>query len=311
MRILVTGGAGFIGSHLVERLLAEGWRVRVLDDLSTGNADNLAAVRERVELVEGDVRDEATAARACDGVDTVFHLAAVASVQRSIDEPVEAMSVNALGTLAMLEAARQSGARRFVLASTAAVYGSEGLQPRREDMAPAPESPYAIGKLASEQMLAVYGRIHGMETVALRFFNVFGPRQDPASPYSGVLSIIADRLATGRPMTVFGDGGQTRDFVPVANVVEALVLAATVPGAAGGVFNVGTGAETTLNEAIATLERAAGRRIAVERAPARAGDVRRSVADISLIREALGYRVVEDFAAGCRRLIADMGAGER
>jgi nucleoside-diphosphate-sugar epimerase len=259
-------------------------------------------VSDRIEVVTGDIRDAGIAAAACAGVDAVVHLAAIASVQRSIEDPDTVMAVNTGGTLCLLRAARDAGVRRFVLASTAAVYGSDGEQPRRETMLPAPESPYAASKLAAEHLVAVWGRLHDMETVVLRFFNVFGPRQDPASPYVGVLSLAADALARGGTFVRYGDGEQTRDFVAVANVAGAILLAVQRPEAEGRVLNIGSGAETTLNEALAVMQAMSGRHLGIEVRPARPGDVRRSAADISAARE-LGYRPLVDFRTGCSALL--------
>ncbi|MGI9253081.1 MAG: NAD-dependent epimerase/dehydratase family protein, partial [Thermomicrobiales bacterium] len=293
----------FIGSHLVDGLLAAGHAVRVLDDLSTGRLANLADVRGEIEMIDGDIRGPRLAAAACAGVEVVFHQAGVPSVKDSIADPVKNLSVNIDGTLSLLYAAREAGVRRFLLASSSAVYGGAGEMPRREDMLPAPESPYAAAKLSGEHLLDAYRHVWGMETVVLRYFNVFGPRQDPDSPSAMAPSLIARAIADGLPFTVFGDGGQSRDFVPVANVVAANLLCANAPGANGGVFNVGTGVETSINQTIATMTEMAGRDIEVSYAPPRAFDLYRSVADISAISR-LGYRPVADFREGCRRLLA-------
>ena len=235
---LVTGGAGFIGSHLCRRLLASGCAVRVLDDLSSGRRENLAALDGEVDLVEGDLRDEALVSAALAGVDYVLHHAAVASVQTSIERPRFEQEVNAVGTLQLFEAARRAGVRRVVFAASAASYGKDPTAPKREEMLPAPESPYAISKIAGEYYARVYSSLYGLEVVCLRYFNVFGPRQDPSSPYSGVISIFAERMLAGAAPTVFGDGGQSRDFVYVDNVVEANMQACTTPGIAGRVRKV-------------------------------------------------------------------------
>jgi len=287
--ILVTGGAGFIGSHLCEALAARGERVRVLDDLSSGREENLAAVRDRVELVRGSVVDGAAVAHAMEGVTTLFHLAAIPSVPRSFTEPELCHAVNATGTLHVVVAAARARARRLVFASSCAVYGDAGEAPVTEERPSAPKSPYAAQKLLGERYLREYGASHGLETVALRFFNVFGPRQDPRSPYSGVISIFCEKLLRGEPAPIHGDGAQTRDFVEVGDVVQALLLAADVETADGGTFNVGSGSSRTLLELHAALARCVGSARPPVHGPARAGDVRRSAASIELARRRLGY----------------------
>ena len=302
--VLVTGGAGFIGSHLVGRLSAEGIATRVLDNFSSGSRHNLDGPGAGVELIDGDVREPAVASVACAGVDVIVHLAAIASVQVSVEHPRDVLSVNSDGTLAMLEAARAAGVRRFVLASTAAVYGSAGDLPRRESMAPDPESVYGVSKVAAEHVVRVFGRMYGMETVILRYFNVFGPRQSPDSAYAGVLSRFARAIRAGEPVTVFGDGRQSRDFVYVANVVNATLIASRSPRAVGNTYNVGSGIETSLIDALERMMALAGNPVEVRHLPARPGDIRRSVADISSIR-GIGYRVEVDFRSGCAALLAE------
>lgn len=306
MKILVTGGAGFIGSHLVDRLVALGHDVRVLDDLSTGKEANLAGVRSRIELVVGDVRDAAAVRRAMEGVELVYHEAAVVSVQRSVETPAETLGVNAGGTLQVLCGAREAGARRVVLASSAAVYGSLGEGARQETDPTLPDSPYGLEKLASEHYLRMWHALYGLETVALRYFNVFGPRQDPSSPYSGVTSIFADRIRRGVAPTIYGDGEQTRDFVYVANVVEANVRAG-FGAVQHGTFNVGCGVSTSLNRLLAAMAEAAGVRSVPSYGPARAGDIRHSLADIERARSELGYAPAVDVASGLQRLLASLG----
>ena len=294
---LVTGGAGFIGSHLVEALIAAGERVRVLDDLSSGHEENLAAIRARIDFVRGSIVDPATVARALDGVTHVFHLAACPSVPRSFDEPEFCHAVNATGTLNVVVAAAKARCRRLVFASSCAIYGDAGDESVRETRPPAPKSPYAAQKLLGEHYLASYGSAaggnSGLETVALRFFNVYGARQDPGSPYSGVISIFCQKLRAGETATIHGDGEQTRDFVHVSDVVQALRLARDVPAAAdqrvGGVFNVATGRSRTLLELHATLARTLGRREPPRLGPPRTGDIVKSAADITRAKSLLGY----------------------
>ena len=303
---LVTGGAGFIGSHLCRRLLASGWAVRVLDDLSSGRRENLAALDGEVDLVEGDLRDEALVSAALAGVDYVLHHAAVASVQTSIERPRFEQEVNAVGTLQLFEAARRAGVRRVVFAASAASYGNDPMVPKREDMLPVPESRYAISKIAGEYYARVYSSLYGLEVVCLRYFNVFGPRQDPSSPYSGVISIFAERMLEGAAPTVFGDGAQSRDYVYVDNVVEANMRAWATPGIAGRVYNIGCGHSASLLDLVAALNRVLGTAIEPEFAPARAGDVRLSVADIARAQRELGYEPVVHFEEGLERTLAWM-----
>jgi UDP-glucose 4-epimerase len=301
MKVLVTGGAGFIGSHLVDALQARGDEVRVLDDLSTGCRENLP---EGVRLEVGSVADPDAVAAAVEGCELVFHLAAVASVQRTVEAPLDTHAVNLGGTLNVLEAARAAGVRRVVFAGSAAVYGDNPALPLRESEKPRPLSPYAIEKLGSEQYMRVWSQLYGLETVTLRFFNVFGPRQDPSSPYSGVISIFLDRLRAGRPVTFYGDGGQTRDFVYVADVVQANLLAASVPAADGGVFNVARGQETTIRKLHDTLRALVGRDLEPVLAAPRPGDIRRSLADIGRAREVLGFEPAHSVESGLERLVA-------
>lgn len=318
MNFLVTGGAGFIGSNIVEELLRRGERVRVLDNFSTGKRENLAAFQERIELVEGDLRDLSTVRRAVEGVDYVLHQAALPSVPRSVDDPLENDAVNVTGTLNLLVAARDAGVRRVVFASSCAVYGDEPTLPKREDMLPQPKSPYAVSKLAGEHYCRAFSEVYGLETVALRYFNVFGPRQDPASDYAAVIPLFITRMLRGQAPTIHGDGLQSRDFVYVADVVQANLLAATVPGVAGHVFNIAGGERYTLLDLIRVLNDVLGTDIVPVHDAPRPGDVRHSQADIGAAQQALGYRVVVDFAEGLRRtvewyrsrLYADVRAGE-
>jgi UDP-glucose 4-epimerase len=286
---LVTGGAGFIGSHLVEALVAEGCRVTVLDDLSSGKESNLAPVAGRIHFVRGSICDLGIVARAAAGCEVVFHLAAVVSVPRTVDDPLGSAAVNETGSLNVLEAARGAQARRVVFASSSAVYGDDPGLPKREEMPPHPLTPYAVQKLVVEYYLRVYQSLYGLESVGLRFFNVFGPRQDPSSPYSGVISIFMNRALKGEPPAIYGDGRHSRDFVFVGDVVQALILAATSPGAPGRVFNVGTGQSLTIGglwEMIAALSGCEAR--PVHQSP-RPGDIPHSLSAIDAAAEGLGF----------------------
>ncbi|MET0344299.1 MAG: SDR family oxidoreductase [Polyangiales bacterium] len=288
MRTLVLGGAGFIGSHLVDRLLSEGHRVRVLDNLSTGKRENLAKVAGDVELRIGDIRDEAALASALADVEVVFHQAAIVSVTRSVEEPLATQSTNLTATLQLLVAARAANVRRVVFASSAAVYGAGSDSALTESMPTLPQSPYGLEKLAGEHYLRIWRELHGLESVALRYFNVFGARQDPSSPYSGVISIFAERIARGVAPTIYGDGEQTRDFVHVSNVVQANVLAGFTPSAEG-VFNVACGETTSLNRLFTQMCQLSGVALEPQYGPARSGDIRHSSADISRAAALLGY----------------------
>ncbi len=286
---LVTGGAGFIGSHLVEELVAGGCRVTVLDNLSTGHRRNIEHLGDRIVFVEGDIRDAQLLDQVTSGCDVVFHQAAVVSVTKSVQDPCHACEVNDLGTVRVLDAARRSGVRRVVLASSSAVYGDDPHLPKTEQMAPKPLSPYAVQKLTGEYNAAVFSGLYQLETVCLRYFNVFGPRQDPSSPYSGVISIFMTCAADGRAPTIYGDGNQTRDFVYVTDVVQANLLAATRAAAAGRVFNVGTGSSIRIADLWRLIGEISGVALDPVCAPPRAGDIRDSVSDIGAIGSALGF----------------------
>jgi UDP-glucose 4-epimerase len=299
---LVTGGAGFIGSHLVEALVAAGWRVRVLDDLSTGQADNVAL--PGVELVRGDVSDPDAVARVTEGALVVFHLAALASVQRSVEAPGDTHRICATGTLHVLDAARRAGVRRVVYAGSASAYGIPVRDVQSEDDPVCPLSPYAAAKLAGEVYCQAFSNTYGLETVRLRFFNVFGPRQRADSPYSGVIALFAAALSEGRTPTVFGDGQQTRDFVYVSDVAAALRLAAERPGVSGQVFNVGTGQGISLLGLVEVLNRLLGTSITPRHAEPRPGDIRHSRADIGRTRHLLGYEPAVAFEDGLARTLA-------
>lgn len=301
--VLVTGGAGFIGSHLVDALLSQGWHVRVFDNLSTGTLANLRHCMAQVEFIAGDLRDVEACRRACHGVEIVFHQAALPSVPRSIADPLTAHAVNVDGTLQMLVAARDQGVQRFVFASSSSVYGNTDVSPKHEGLTPLPLSPYAIHKLVGEQYCRVFHALYGMETVALRYFNVFGPRQAPDSPYAAVIAKFVAAALRGETVTIHGDGGQSRDFTYVANVVQANLLAGVLPGAVGGVFNVGCGTSYTLLDLCHGIEAAVGRRLKVVHGPEREGDVRHSRAAIAAAREALRYEPAVDFYEGLSRTV--------
>ena len=301
---LITGGAGFIGSSLARALIARGDRVRIIDDFSSGKRENLVDIASRIELVEGSILDDAALARAVAGVEVVFHEAAIASVPRSLAEPIENHAVNATGTLKVLDAARRAGVRRVVYAASSAAYGDEPTLPKVETMVPAPISPYGASKLAGELYCQVYASAFAMETVCLRYFNVFGPRQDPQSEYAAVIPKFITRALMGGTPVIFGDGSQSRDFCFIDNVIEANLKAAQVPGASGGVYNVACGMPTTLNEVVTMIGHALGRPLAARHDPERSGDIRHSVADISAARDQLGYTANVSFADGLRRTVA-------
>lgn len=303
MKILVTGGAGFIGSHLVEILLVSGARVRVLDNLSTGKRGNLPHEHPYLEFVRGDIRDRKTVMDCVAGMDVVVHLAAVASVQASIDDPVDTHLTNFDGTLNLLEASRIHKVARFIYACSAAVYGDTVRFPVTEEASPNPLSPYAADKLAGEHYLLHYFKKHGLPGTSFRFFNIYGPRQDPSSPYSGVISIFVDRLRRGQPVTVYGDGTQTRDFVYVGDVANLLAQAATGCHGIGGVFNVGTGERHSLLQLLDFLEKLGGKKIERRFEPSRTGDIMHSCADVSLLRKEFGSVPATPFDQGLRKLL--------
>jgi UDP-glucose 4-epimerase len=298
--ILVTGGAGFIGSHLVRRLIKQGKKVRILDDLSTGKEANLSEVSSKVELIIGDISDYQTVSRAMHGCHEAYHLAAVASVPRTVDDPLNSAETNEMGTLKVLEAARQAGVRRVVMASSSAIYGDEPGFPKVESMAGRPLSPYAWHKRAGERHGQLYQDLYGLETVSLRFFNVFGPRQDPSSPYSGVISIFMSRALTGGALTIFGDGEQVRDFIYVGDVARAITLAMESPKAAGKIINVGTGAQTTINRLARAVIQSSGREMPIEHAEPRAGDIKTSYCDPGLAGELLGFEAQTGLEIGLK-----------
>jgi len=304
--VLVTGGAGFIGSHLVERLLAAGARVRVLDNFSTGARANLsfaAKFRRRLEVIRGDIRNRGAVERAARGARVIYHQAAMRSVPRSVKDPLGANENNVTGTLNVLEAARRCRVPRVVYASSSSVYGARPDLPKREEQPPAPISPYAVSKVAGEQYAAVWTRLYGVETVGLRYFNVFGPRQDPKSEYAAVIPRFILWGLKGRPLEVHGDGTQSRDFTYIDNVVEANLLAARAPEAGGEVFNVGCGDRVSLLEIVAKLEAILGRRLPRKHTPPRAGDVPHTLADVGKAKRLLGYTPLVDFDEGFRRTV--------
>ena len=302
-RYLVTGGAGFIGSHVVDALAARGDRVRVVDDLSTGRRENLSG-RPEVELLEADLARRQVAQEAAAGVDRIVHLAAAPSVPRSIREPRRAHRANVEATHELLLAARDAGVRRVVLASSSSVYGESETLPKHEGMRPAPLSPYALHKLIGEQYAALFSRLYGLETVALRFFNVFGPRQSPQSQYSGVISLFTAALLAGRPPTIHGDGEQTRDFTYVEDVVRCVLRACDAQAASGRAVNVARGARTSVNALYAALQRAAGVTLPARHAAPRPGDVRHSQADVTLARDLLGFAAAVPVEEGLGRTVA-------
>jgi UDP-glucose 4-epimerase len=300
---VVTGGAGFIGSHLVTALLERGRKVRVVDNLSTGRRSNLDGL-DGFDWVEGDLADFDVAKRAVEGADVVFHQAAIPSVPRSVSEPLPSHASGPTATLHVLEASRQAGVRRVIFAASSSAYGDTDVLPKVEDMLPRPLSPYAAGKLTGEHYIHVYARTMGLDGVSLRYFNIFGPRQDPGSPYSGVISLFARSMTEGRRPIIYGDGQQTRDFTYVANAVAANLAACDAEDPLGGaVFNVGTGSRISLLDLVSALNEILGTDLAPQFQPARAGDVRDSQADISRIRSVLGYKPEIDFAEGLRRTL--------
>lgn len=302
--VLITGGAGFIGSHLAQALLAKGYAVRVLDDLSTGKRENLDLANPALALITGDVADATLVERAMVGCSAVVHLAAVASVQASVDDPVKTHQSNFIGTLNVCEAMRKAGVRRMVFASSAAVYGNNGEGVAVLENTPkAPLTPYASDKLASEYYLEFYAREHGLEPAIFRFFNIYGPRQDPSSPYSGVISIFAERAQAGRPITVFGDGEQTRDFFYVEDLTDLLVQAIEQPTVVQGAVNVGLDHATSLNALLAALETVVGGLPPVSYRPARAGDIRHSRANIQQLRDGYTLKTPTPLTEGLRRLM--------
>ena len=330
---LVTGGAGFIGSHLVEELLRRKQTVRIVDNFLTGKQENVTAAMAVAlspsleagvgsgagigaatgfcDLLEGDLADPAVARAAVEGVDYVLHQAALPSVPRSVEDPLTSHRANVEGTLNVLLAARDAGVKRVVYAGSSSAYGDTPTLPKREDMPTNPLSPYALQKLVGEQYMQLFTRLYGLETVTLRYFNVFGPRQDPSSPYSGVISLFLRALTEGRVPTIHGDGEQTRDFTYVANVVDGVLRAVEAPGVAGEVINLATGQRVSLNQLYAMLQSLTGSTVAASHGPPRAGDVRDSQADIEKARRLLGYKPIAGLDEGLRRTVEWIGAAPR
>ena len=300
MHYLVTGGAGFIGSNTVDELVRRGHGVTVLDDLSAGKEVNLEKVRQQITFIRGSITDREAVEKACRGADYVLHLAARTSVPRSVKQPLETNQINVDGTLNVLVAARDAGVRRVVFASSSSIYGDTPALPKHEGMPPAPISPYGVTKLVGELYGRVFHRTYGLDFVALRYFNVFGPRQDPGSPYSGVLSLFIAAMRNGGEPNVFGDGEQSRDFTFVQNVVTANIQACETPGIGGRAFNLGTGGRYTLNYTLQLLEGFAGRPAKAKHGPPREGDIHDSQADISLAAQSFGYKPQVDFEEGLR-----------
>ena len=300
---LVTGGAGFVGSYLARFLLDRDEEVRVLDNFSTGKRENLTEVERRIEVVEGDLNDPAALSRAVSGVDYVFHEAAIPSVPRSVDEPVESHEANATGTLSLLCASKEAGVRRLVYASSSSVYGANPELPKIETMRTEPLSPYAVAKLAAEHYCTVFHQLYGLETVSLRYFNVFGPRQDPNSPYSGVVSRFIDAILSSMPPTIHGEGDQTRDFTYVENVAQANFAACHETSAAGGVYNIGCQTRISVNELWATMAELTSSKLEPSYTSVRSGDVPHSLADISAARCDLRFDPQIDVREGLKRTL--------
>ena len=303
-KCLVTGGAGFIGSHLVEGLLRKRFQVRILDDFSTGHRANIDPFASQVEIIAGSVTDPIQVARAVENCTFVFHLAALPSVAKSVEEPLPTHDICATGTLLVLDAARKAKVDRVIYAGSSSAYGDQPGAARTEEDALLPLSPYAAAKLAGEHYASCFTAVYGLETVRLRFFNVFGPRQDPTSPYSGVIALFIKAMLEGRVPTIFGDGLQARDFIYIENVVQALIQAAQAPQAAGKVYNIGHGASVSLLELVAALNQLLGTNIKPVHGPARPGDIRLSQADISRARRDLGFDPKISFLEGLQRTLA-------
>ncbi len=301
--IVVTGGAGFIGSWLAETL-AEGNEVNVLDNLSAGKIENLQHIRNKIRVIRGDVRNAETVAASLKGTDVVFHEAANVQIQASIEDPIMDSDINIGGTLNVLEACRLHDVSRIVFASSSAIYGDTGRISITEERRLNPVSPYAVSKMAGESYVKLYNQLYGLETVSLRYFNVYGPRQNSDSPYSGVISIFTKNMKDSRKVTVFGDGKQTRDFVDVRDVVRANVLAATSKKAVGKAINVGTGKSVSLNEMIRILEKISGKGLKVVYKPQRKGDIKDSLADTRLAEELLGFKATISLKEGLRELLS-------
>jgi UDP-N-acetylglucosamine/UDP-N-acetyl-alpha-D-glucosaminouronate 4-epimerase len=304
MRYLVTGGAGFIGSNTVEELVRRGHSVVVLDDLSAGKEENLAEVRAKITLVKGSITDLEAVQKAMHQAEYVIHLAARTSVPRSVKDPMETNRINVEGTLNVLIAARDNKVKRVVFAASSSAYGETPTLPKSESMQPKPISPYGVSKYVGELYAQTFGRCYGLENVSVRYFNIFGPRQDPDSPYSGVLSRFVTAFLEEQQPVVYGDGEQTRDFTYVDNAVQANLLACDAPSASGGVFNIGTGSRVSLNRTLEYLRQLSGKNLAAKYEPPRDGDIRDSQADLTLAREYLGYEPSVMFEEGLERTFA-------
>jgi nucleoside-diphosphate-sugar epimerase len=300
---LVTGGAGFIGSHIVERLVKDGRSVRVIDNFSSGKRANLAPFGDRVEVYEGDLRNPQDCRRACDSVEIVFHEAAVPSVPKSVEDPVTSHQANVDGTFNLLVAARDAKCRRVVYAASSSAYGEAVELPKRETARPDPLSPYAVNKLVGEYYSRVFACCYGLETLSLRYFNVFGPRQDPKSQYAAAIPAFVTAILRNEPPTIYGDGEQTRDFTHVDNVVHANLLAAAAPGVNGQVVNIACAERISVNQIIAQINSLLGRNVKPRYVPPRPGDIKHSLADISLARQLIGYEPQINFSDGLRRAL--------
>ena len=302
MHYLITGGAGFIGSNIADILVEHGHKVRILDDFSSGKEENLAAIINDIEVIRGDIRDHDTVRKAVTGVDYVFHEAALASVQKSVEDPVEANDINLNGTLCVLENSRRAGVKKLVMASSAAIYGDSPVLPKHEKMLPEPLSPYAVHKLTGEHYLKIYWELYKFPTVALRYFNVFGPKQDPASDYAAVIPCFISRLVAGKAPIVYGDGEQTRDFIYIDNCVEANLLAMSNDDMVGEVYNAALGDQITLNQLLEELGKITGSDVKPVYEPARSGDIRYSYASIDKIKK-VGFKPKVGFAEGLKKTV--------
>jgi len=302
-RYLITGGAGFIGSHLVERLVAEGQSVRVLDNFATGKRANLASFADKIELIEGDLRNPDDCRTACEGIDIVFHEGAVPSVPLSVQDPVTSHEANIDGTFNILMATRDAKCRRLIYAASSSAYGDQPESPKRESAKPSPLSPYAVNKLIGEYYGQAFYQCWGLETIALRYFNVFGPRQDPKSQYAAAIPAFVTAILRGESPIVYGDGEQTRDFTYIENVVHANLLAAQAPRTQGEVINIACGQSITINQIIRQINAVLGKDIEIDYHDERPGDVKHSLADVSLAKQVIGYEPVVTFEEGLRRAI--------
>lgn len=303
MDFLVTGGAGFIGSHLIAGLLERGHQVRAVDDFSSGKRANLAPFQERIDFIEGDLADPAVCRRVCDGVRVIFHEAAVPSVPKSIADPEASHRANIQGTFNMLQAAREAGVKRFVSAASSSAYGESPTLPKIESMPTSPLSPYAVQKLAGEQYCRVFALCYGLETISLRYFNVFGPRQDPKSQYAAAIPAFVTAILADRPPTIYGDGEQTRDFTYIDNVINANLLAAEAPKTNGEIVNIACGEHVTVNEIIARINKLAGKTVRPNYVDPRTGDIKHSWADIQLAEKVIGFRPTVTFDEGLERTV--------